>query len=276
VKSRERRLRRLLTIAAVLSALAAPVAHAREPVVVAVDPAALPPPDGHAWWTEEWPKRPEAADPLGERKARRDERPPALAIDNGVAPLLYRLWALPPLQHQLVRGNEVVVEMWVRPAETVRQAVTRVILRRDGRAFVQGRAGLACCEPEIDRFVAFDAELSGERAQAVRAAVQDPAWGQPRMVSVVEDGMTMDQLCVNGVAYDVSLVIENAARSLHRACSGEQIGSIAPILEATLSAALGHDPRFDAAFEHGADFSRDRANYEALLARGGALQARTR
>jgi hypothetical protein len=82
----------------------------------------------------------------------------------------------------------------------------------------------------------------------------------------------MDQLCVNGVSYDVSQVIENAARTLHRACSGEQVGSIAPVLEALLNAALGYDPRFDAAFENGADFSRDRANYQALLARGGALQ----
>lgn len=265
-------MRRLLTTVILTAALAAPLAHAQEPVVVAVDPAALPPPDGRAWWTEEWPDRPEAADPLGERKVRRDERPPAVAIDNGVAPLLYRLWALPPLQHQLVRGPEAVVEMWARPAETVRQAVVRVVLRRDGRAFVQGRAGLACCEPEIDRFVAFDAELADERAAAVRAVLQDPVWGQPRMVNVVEDGMTMDQLCVNGVSYDVSLVIETDVRTLHRACSGEQVGSIAPVLEALLSAALGYDPRFDAAFENGADFSRDRANYEALLARGGALQ----
>jgi len=157
----------------------------------------------------------------------------------------------------------------VRP---VRQAVVRVILRRDGRAFVQGRAGLACCEPEIDRFVAFDAELDEARAQAVRAILQDPVWGQPRMVNVVEDGMTMDQLCVNGVSYDVSLVIETDARTLHRACSGEQVGSIAPVLEAVLGAALGYDPRFDAAFATGADFSLDRALYEELLARGGALQ----
>ncbi len=268
-------MRRLLITALALTALAAPAAHAQvqEQVTVAINPDALPPPDGQAWWTDEWPDRPEAANPLGERRAGRDERPPALAIDNGVSPLLYRLWALPPLQQQLVRGNEIIVEMWSRPAETVRQAAIRVTLRRDGRAFVQGRAGLACCEPEIGRFVAFDAELAPERAEAVRAIVQDPVWGQPRMVNVVEDGMTMDQLCVNGVSYDVSLVISNAARTLHRACSGEQVGSIAPILDAVLSAALGYDRRFDAVFPNGADFASDRALYEALIARGGVLQA---
>ncbi|HEX6860840.1 MAG TPA: hypothetical protein VF138_11655 [Caulobacteraceae bacterium] len=259
------------------SAIAAPAADAQvitgeQQVTVAVNPAALPPPDPQAWWTDKWPAKPDAANPL-RRRIRRGEHPPAENIQNGVQPLLYRLWRLPPLQDQLVRRGEAVVEMWARPAETVRQAVVRVTLRGDGRAFVQGRAGLGCCEPEIERLMWFDEELSVDRAAAVRAVINDPLWNQPGWAEVVEDGMTVDPLCVNGVAYDVSLVLPNGARSLHRACSGEQVGSIAPVLTALLSAALGYDQRFDVVFPRGVGaFAADRADYEALLARGGQLQ----
>ncbi|WP_236627746.1 hypothetical protein [Caulobacter sp. B11] len=62
-----------------------------------------------------------------------------------VDPLLYRLWGLQPLQAQLVRRGELILEVWARPARGVRQAVVRVTVRRDGRAFVQARAGLGCC-----------------------------------------------------------------------------------------------------------------------------------
>ena len=64
----------------------------------------------------------------------------------------------------------------------------RVTFRGDGRAFVQGRAGLGCCEPHIARFVEFDQELSAERAAAVRATIQDPAWGQPPIAEIFEVG----------------------------------------------------------------------------------------
>ena len=268
-------MRRILFAALLAGAMAAPAAHAQvlrqDQVTISMNPDRIPPPDPQAWWTDKWPAKPEAMNPL-RRRVGRGERPPGMNIDNGVPPLLYRLWMLPPLQEQLVRRGEAVVEMWARPAETVRQAVVRVTLRGDGRAFVQGRAGLACCEPEIDRFVAFDAELADERAQAVRALVQDPLWGQPRFAEVVEDGATVDPLCVNGVSYDVSLVVAGGGRSLHRACSGEQVGSIQPVLTALLSAALGYEPRFDVVFPRGAGFEQARQDYQALLSRGGQLQ----
>jgi hypothetical protein len=269
-------LRRTFTAVLLACALAAPAAHAQgmrqEQVTVSMNPAAIPPPDPQAWWTDKWPAKPEAMDPL-KRRIRRGERPPGMTIENGVPPLLYRLWMLPPLQDQLVRRGEAVVEMWARPAETVRQAVVRVTLRGDGRAFVQGRAGYGCCEPEISRLVMFDQELTPDRAAAVRAVIQDPLWGQPGWAAIVEDGVTVDPLCVQGVSYDVSLVIPGGARALHRACSGEQIGSIAPALIAVLSAALGYEPRFDVVFPRGVTgFEADRRDYEALLSRGGMLE----
>ena len=284
-------MRRTLAAAILITAFSAPAAFAQGPlppgpiqprpmqryeqVTVAIPTTAIPAPDPQAWWTDKWPEKSQATNPL-KRRMRRGERPPGLEIQNGVPPLLYRLWGLPPLQDQLVRRGEAVVEMWARPAETVRQAVVRVTLRGDGRAFVQGRAGYGCCEPEISRLVRFDEELAPERAAAVRAILADPLWNQPRAVDVVQDGATMDLLCVNGVSYDVSLVVPGGARSLHRACSGEQVGSIAPALSAVLSAALGYDPRFDVVFPRGASFEGDRQDYQALLAGGGGLNpART-
>jgi len=280
-------LRRTFTAATLFLALTAAPALAQGPlppgphpqgyeqVTVAIPNEALPAPDPQAWWIDKWPKKPEATNPLL-RRAGRGERPPGAGIQNGVPPLLYRLWGLPPLQDQLVRRGEAVVEMWARPAETVRQAVVRVTLRGDGRAFVQGRAGFGCCEPEISRLVRFDEELAPERAAAVRAILQDPLWNQPNAVEIVQDGATLDLTCVNGVSYDVNLVIPGGARSLHRACSGEQIGSIAPALSAVLSAALGYDPRFDVVFPRGAGFESDRRDYQALISGGGGLNpART-
>lgn len=268
-------MRRILFAALAACAVAAP-AHAQiirqEQVTVAVNPDAIPPPDPNAWWTDKWPAKPEAMNPLGRRRLGRGERPPGMDIDNGVPPLLYRLWMLPPLQDQLVRRGEAIVEMWARPAETVRQAVVRVTLRADGRAFVSGRAGYGCCEPEISRLVMFDQELPADRAAAVRAVVQDPLWGQPRFVEIVEDGQTVDLLCVQGVSYDVNLVVPGGARSLHRACAGEQVGSIQPVLTALLNAALGYEPRFDVVFPRGAGFEQARSDYQSLLSRGGQLQ----
>jgi hypothetical protein len=261
-----------LLAALIAGPAAAQILH-QQPVTVSAPTGPIPGPDPQGWWTDKWPPKPEATNPLGNRRLRRGERPPAQNIPNGVPPLLYRLWDLPPLQDQLVRGDEAIVEMWARPSETVRQAVVRVTFRGDGRAFVQGRAGFGCCEPRIARFVEFDQELSVERAAAVRATIQDPAWGLPPIAETFEaDGETVSQLCVNGVSYDANLVIGNAARTLHRACSGEQVGSIASILTAVLSAALGYDPRFDVVFPRGADFSRDRRDYDALVARGGGLR----
>ena len=269
-------MKRIFAAALILSALAAPPTHAQqvihqEQVTVAVNPAALPPPDPNAWWTDDWPAKPDAADPL-KRRIRRGERPPGLSL-TAVPPLLYRLWKLPPLQDQLVRRGEAVVEMWARPAETVRQAVVRVTLRGDGRAFVQGRAGFGCCEPEVSRLVAFNEELSPDRAAAVRAILTDPLWNQPGWAAVFEEGQNIDTVCVNGTSYDVNLVLPTGARSLHRACSGEQIGSIAPVLTALLSAALGYDTRFDVVFPRGVTrYQDDLRAYQSLIERGGTIQ----
>jgi hypothetical protein len=143
-------------------------------------PDILPQPDPKAWWDETWPAPPEALDPLGGRRAGRGETSPP--IDNGVDPLMYRLWGLQPLQSQLVRRGEAVLEVWARPSRGVRQAVIRITLRRDGKAFVQARAGLGCCEPAIARRIAFDEALSPEKAAAVRAVLDDPMWRAPRFV----------------------------------------------------------------------------------------------
>ncbi len=262
-----------LFIAALIAGPAVAQPYHQEQVTVAAPTAPIASPDPQAWWTDKWPAKPDAFNPLGDRRLRRGERPPAQNIPNGVPPLLYRLWDLPPLQDQLVRGDETIVEVWARPSETVRQAVVRVTFRGDGRTFIQGRAGLGCCDPGIGRFVEFNQELSADRAAAVRATIQDPVWGQPPIAETYEaDGATVSQLCVNGFSYPANRVIANAARTLHRACSGEQVGSIAPILTAVLSAALGYDPRFDVVFPRGTNFSQDRADYQALVSRGGGLR----
>jgi hypothetical protein len=237
-------------------------------------PETWPTPDPALWWTEPWPARPEAANPLGGRRAGRGERPPP--IDNGVDPLLYRLWDLQPLQIQLVRRGDLVLEVWARPARGVRQAVIRVTLRGDGKAFVQGRAGLACCDPRVTRLVAFDEALPPERLAAFRALADHPMWRQPRLTEVEDSDGSASALCVDGVAWDLTLVVAGASRHLHRACLDEEIGSVADALTPALAAALGRDPRFDLIFPRGADFSRDKAIYEALTARGGRLKpART-
>lgn len=235
-----------------------------------VSPETLPPPDPALWWTEPWPKAPEAADPLGGRRAGRAERP--APVDNGVDPLLYRLWNLPPLQTQLVRRGEMVLEIWARPSRGVRQAVIRVTLRADGEAFVQGRAGLGCCEPRIARLVAFDEPLPTDRTAAFRALADHPMWSQPRLTEVEEGDGSASALCVDGVAWDLTLVTPGRSRTLHRACLDEEIGSAADALAPAVAAALGQDPRFDLVFPGGADFAAQKAAYAALLARGGRLR----
>ncbi|MDO9223290.1 MAG: hypothetical protein Q7U20_06210 [Caulobacter sp.] len=237
-------------------------------------PDPFPPPDPALWWSEAWPAAPEAADPLGQRTARRNERPPE--IDNGVDPLLYRLWSLPPLQTMLVRRDEMVLEVWARPTGSVRQTVIRIVLRGDGKAFVQGRAGMGCCEPRIGRLVAFDEPLQTDSIAAFRALAEHPMWSQPRQIELQEPDGSASALCVDGVAWDVTLVTPGRSRHLHRACLDEATGSVADALAPAVAAALGQDPRFDLLFPRGADFSRDKAAYAALLARGGRLKpART-
>ena len=228
-----------------------------------------PPPDPKSWWEDKWPKPAEAADPLGGRRVPRGQRLPA--IDNGVDPSTYRLWGLMPLQWEVLYPDEMILEVWVRPATSVRQSVARVIVRRDGRAFVQGRAGFACCEAGISRRIGFDAELPAGAAQTFLGLRDHAMWSTPRLVRVSEAGAS-EGVCVNGVAYDLTLVVPGRARSLHRACDDAAIGQVADAVEPALRAALGQDARFDVLFPGGVNLDLDRQAFRDLVAGGGALR----
>jgi hypothetical protein len=232
-----------------------------------------PPPDPTVWWAPEIPKPPPEQDPFQGRRLRPGET--LVPIDNGVDPLLYRLWGLQPLQSQLIKRGELVLEVWARPATGVRQAVIRVTVRRDGRAFVQARAGLGCCTPEIGRRVDIDAELATQQIPPLKALVGAPMWGQPRSVVVDYGGGAVEPVCLEGVSWDVTLLVPGQARHLRRACDDAEVGSIAPALAAALSAASGRDARFDAMFARGGDFSRQQRAYDSLIASGGRLKAGT-
>ena len=229
-----------------------------------------PPPDPAVWWAPAIPKPPPEQDPFQGRRLRPGET--LTPIDNGVDPLLYRLWGLQPLQSQLIKRGEMVLEVWARPATGVRQAVVRVTVRRDGRAFVQARAGLGCCTPEIARRVDIDAELDAQRIAPLKSLVGDPLWDQPRSVTIDYGGGAVEAVCLDGVSWDVTLLVAGQARHLRRACDDAEVGSIAPALAAALAAASGRDARFDAMFARGGDFSRQQKAYEALLASGGRLK----
>lgn len=253
-------------------ALALLAAKAPPPEPPPPPPGALdepwPTPDPKSWWDEPRLKIPEAADPLGGRRAPKGGPTPSV----GAELLLYRLWGLPPLQTQVLRGDEMIVELWVRPTASVRQSVIRVVVRRDGKAFVQARAGLICCTPGIDRRVGFDAELDADQAQRLLKLKADPLWDAPRDVRVQEAEATVGAICVNGVAYDLVLVTPQRTRAVRRACDSQEIGQAADVLEAVLGAALGHEPRFDVVFPEGADFARSRQAYRDLVRDGGALK----
>jgi hypothetical protein len=229
-----------------------------------------PAPDPKSWWDDERPKPPEAADPLGGRRlSARDRLAP---VDSGVAPTVYRLWGLQPLQTQPLTEGEMILEVWTRPARSVRQTVIRVTVRRDGRAFVQARAGYACCEPGIARRVGFDAELPAGAAAAFLALRTASMWDAPRDVRVFDPSVSTAAICVDGVAYDLTLLVSGRARSLRRACDDAAIGQVADALTAAFAAALGHEPRFDVLFPGGAGFAAARGAYQDLLAAGGSLQ----
>jgi hypothetical protein len=233
----------------------------------------LSPPDPAVWWSPEIPKPPPEQDPFQGRRLRKGEQ--LVPIDNGVDPLLYRLWGLHPLQSQLIKPGEMVLEVWARPATGVRQAVVRVTVRRDGRAFVQARAGLGCCTPEIGRRVDIDAELAGQQIPPLKALVGATMWGQPRSVIVDYGGGAVEPVCLEGVSWDVTLLVPGQARHLRRACDDAEVGSIAPALASALSAASGRDARFDVMFARGGDFSRQQQAYDSLIASGGRLKPGT-
>jgi hypothetical protein len=229
------------------------------------------PPDPAAWWSPDVPRPPAELEPLANRRLGKGEQP--IPIDNGVEPLLYRLWGLQPLQSQILRKSELILEVWARPARGVRQTVIRLTLRRDGRAFVQARAGLGCCTPEIGRRVDINAELGGQAVEALRSVPADPVWSQPRSVIVDYGGGAVSALCVDGVSWDVTLLVPGQARHLRRACDDAEVGSIASILTTAVGATLGRDSRFDATLPQGSDFSRQHKAYANLLASGGALRS---
>jgi hypothetical protein len=230
----------------------------------------FPPPDPQSWWDEKRPVPPEAADPLGKRHVPRGRRLPV--IDNGVDAATYRLWGLMPLQWQVLRDNEMVLEVWVRPARNVRQSIVRITVRDDGRAFVQGRAGYACCEAGIARRIGFDEELPQGAAQTFLALRDNPMWRSPRDVAAVRGASTAEEVCVSGVGYDLTLLTASGARTLHRACDDTAVGQAADVLEPVLRAALGHDPRFDVLFHGRIDFTAERDAWQQFAQGGGVLK----
>lgn len=267
-----------LILAAGLAAPAEAQLFSRKPKEIGPAPGApfleaqawpFPSPEPKSWWDDKRPKASEAADPLGGRRMRRGES--LVATDNGVAPSTYRLWGLMPLQWQLLRGDEMVLELWTRPANSVRQSVVRITVRGDGDAFVQGRAGLACCEAGIGRRMGFDAELPAGSAQRFLGLRNLPLWTSPRDVRVVEPDAA-DALCLEGTSYDLTLATPGRAITLHRACDPAEVGEAADVLEAVLGAALGHDGRFDVIFPGGASFANARGAYRELVAGGGRLK----
>jgi hypothetical protein len=270
-----------LLIVALAAALALPAQaqlFSRKPKVVGppegapvteVEAWPFPPPDPKSWWEEKRLKAPEEADPLGGRRVRSAEQ--LVKPDNGVEASTYRLWGLMPLQWQLVRGDEMILEVWTRPSNSVRQTVTRVTVRSDGDVFVQGRAGLACCEAVIGRRMGFDRKLSAGSAARFQALKHLPLWRSPRDVRVSEAGAA-EAVCVEGTAYDITLVTPGRSTTLHRACDPAEVGEAADVLEAVLGAAMGHDPRFDVLFRGGANFANARGAYRDLLAANGRLK----
>jgi hypothetical protein len=225
----------------------------------------FPPPDPKTWWDDNWPKPPEAADPLGGRRLYRGEQLPVIDAST------YRLWGLMPLQWQMVRGDEMILEVWVRPARSVRQTVARVTVRRDGEVFVNARAGLACCEAGIARRIGFDRQLPAGSAERFRALRSHPMWNAPREVRVDEGGGA-EAVCVDGTSYDLTLLVPGRSRSLRRACDSAEIGEVADALEPVLQAAMGHDPRFDVIFPGGVSYASARGAYQDLIASGGRLK----
>lgn len=260
-------------VPAALAALAfATSVHAQQPVVYPPDPlgaaqaVAEPTPDPKAWWSAP-EQRNELADPLGARRAPKG----SVVIPAPVDASVYRLWGLMPLQTQVLRRDETVYEVWVRPVDASKQAVVRITMRTDGRAFLQARAGRGCCAAGISRLVSFDRELEPAARNQLRSLRSDKVWSQPQHVLVQEEGAVAG-VCVEGTAYDLLRVEARRTVHLRRSCDPAEVGSIAAALRTVLSPSQGIDPRFDAAFKNGVSFEKDAAEFAGLLARGGKLR----
>lgn len=252
-----------------------PPAAPADQAQAAAPPPALdwpwPPPDPKSWWDDKWPVADEAADPLAGRRLGRRERLPV--IDNGYDPLLYRLWGFQPLQNQILRSGEMILEVAIRPTNSARQTLIRATVRRDGKAFIQARAGLGCCDPGIARRVGFDAEAPPGSAEKLLALREDPLWNAPREVRVDYGSGAADALCVDGASYDLTLLVPGQARSVRRSCDPAEVGQAADVLETVLGLALGHEPRIDVIFPGGANFASARSAYQSLAADGGQIKA---
>jgi len=250
----------------VLGALVAGSVAAQQPPPL----APLPGPDPVEWWDKK-ERTPEKLDPLGDRRPGRNA--PRVVVANGVDPLLYRLWGLPPLQTMVLRDREVVIEVWSRRPRSARQAIARLIVRRDGGVFIQARAGLGCCTTTIGKRVDIDEKLDVDAAY-FRSLARDPVWDQPPEV-IAERPDEVAPVCIDGSSYDLTLVEYRRTRHLRRMCHDESVGQVALILSRVLGAAMGKDSRFDIIFPRGVDFVNERSAYEALLADGGKLKPRT-
>jgi hypothetical protein len=171
----------------------------------------------------------------------------------------------------VMRGDDTIFEVWTRPSNSVRQTVTRIVVRDDGDAFVQARAGFACCEAGISRRLGFEVKLPAGSAQTFAALRQHPIWRAPREVTAAESGST-EAICVEGTSYDITLVTRTGSRTVRRACDAAEIGEAADVLEAVIGAAMGHDPRFDVVFRGSASYASARGAYQDLLESGGRLK----
>lgn len=229
-------------------------------------PPGYVPPDPATWWKAE-ERVPVRIDPLGDRRARKND--PKVTVTNDTPPLLYRLWGLPPLQTMVLRPGEVVIEVWVRPSGAPQEAIARVTVRQDGNVFLQARAGVGCCRPEIGRRVDIDQKLDGDGA-VFKTLAKSALWNQPVNVTVDVPGVAQ-AVCVKGAGYDLTLRDYQHSVHLRRYCDQEAVGSVAPVLQAVLGAAIGKDPRFDVLVRKGADFSLEQSIYNDMVAQGGKL-----
>ncbi len=253
---------RISAVALALCALTAIPVFAQEP------PPTAPVQDGRAWWENPERRVDERVNPLGARRWRSDDR--ALQVERAPDASLYRLWGLQPLQSQAVRRNETVFEIWVRPTANRPEAVVRLTIRGDGRVFAQGRAGFACCRPDISRRVDVDLELPRSTRDSFLALRADPLWSQPEHVVAQEPG-AVSSLCVDGISYDLYLAQNGRGVHRRRSCDDAEIGSAAPVLEALFAAVRGQDSRLDAAVPQNGLFANQRAYYASFQASGGRL-----
>ena len=267
-----------VSAALALSALLAVPAFAQQPPPPLRDPlapassTAASDYDPRSWWQNPERRVEDRYDPLGNRRWGRRDRP--LTLERAPDASLYRLWGLTPLQTQTVRRGDTVLEAWVRPTAQRPEVVVRVTVRSDGRVFAQGRAGFACCRPDISRRVNVDVELPRETRDSFLALRDDPLWSQPEHVVAQEEG-AVSSLCVDGISYDLYLAQEGRAAHRRRSCDDAEVGSAANVLQALFNAVRGHEPRLEAAVPQNGNFEAEKTYWAQFAASGGRLVADT-